>query len=170
MGCKNCDPSVCNCDSNETPKVDVRIGFFKEDERAQIPTVAYGGTSACYDLITIEDTVIPARGFAMVPNGLRMMVPKGWYVEFATRSGMGIGKNLKVHEGIIDSGYSGPLGVKVFNLSDEDVLLEAGKASVQCKTHRVPVVELFEASADEFEEYANQSLRGDNGFGSSDKK
>lgn len=149
--------------------MDVVVKFYKEDSRATIPEVAYGGTSACFDLITIEDTVVPARGAVIVPNGLRAMIPAGWYMEFATRSGMGIGQELRVHPGIIDTGYAGPLGVKVFNLTDEDVLLKAGKASVQCKMHKKWNVSVDEVCKEEFDQYAVESVRGENGFGSSDK-
>ncbi len=148
----------------------VKIKYFKDDERAVIPTIAYGNTSACHDLICIETTTIPARGSAFVPNGLKAMVPQGYYLKFADRSGNGIKKGLQIHQGIIDAGYSGPLAVKMFNMTDEDQVIEAGKGICQVEVHKIPEYELDEATQEEWDEYCNQSLRGENGFGSSDKK
>lgn len=145
------------------------IGIFLEDKRAEMPEVAYEETSACFDLICIEDTIIPAHGSAMVPNGLRIAVPKGYYLEFATRSGMGIKQNLRVHPGIIDSGYSGELSVKVFNLSDKEEIIKVGKGCVQVKVVKIPEYRLRQITKEEFEEYQKNSIRGNNGFGSSDK-
>ena len=148
----------------------VLIKYYKDDERAQIPTVAYDNTSACHDLICIEDTVIPARGSAMVPNGLKVMVPHGYYIKFADRSGNGIKKGLQVHQGVIDTGYSGPLQVKVFNMTDQDQVIEAGKGICQVEVHKIPKYQILEATQEEWDEYCNNSIRGENGFGSSDKK
>ena len=145
------------------------IGIFLEDKRAKMPKVAYKGTSACFDLICIEDTIIPARGSAIVPNGLHITVPNGYYLEFATRSGMGIKQNLRVHPGIIDSGYSGELSVKVFNLSDKEEIIKADKSCVQVKVVKIPEYRLRQITKEEFEEYQKNSIRGNNGFGSSDK-
>jgi dUTP pyrophosphatase len=151
-------------------KIDLELGVFKTDERAYDIEVAYEGTSACFDLKAIEDTVIPAGGSAMVEVGLKIAIPEGWYLEFATRSGMGIGKNLRVHPGIIDHGYTGPLGVKVFNLGDKDVTIEKGKGCVQVKTHKIPVIQMFDMNEADWKQYEDCSVRGENGFGSSDKK
>lgn len=148
----------------------MEIKIYLEDAKAVMPEIAYKGTSACFDLICIEDTKIPARGSALVPNGVRAIIPNGYYLEFATRSGMGIKQNLAVHPGIIDAGYSGPLAVKVFNFSNEDQIIKAGKGCVQVKVHKIPEFELKQASKEEFEQYQNNSERGDKGFGSSDKK
>ena len=155
--------------STELKKYDVCLGVWLEDTRAKIPVVEYEGTSACFDLKCIEDTVIPANGSAMVPVGVRIIVPKGYYMEFATRSGHGIKHNLRVHPGIIDAGYSGELGVKIFNLSNKDYTMKEGKGCVQVKLHKVPTVIFREVLEDEFKQYSEESIRGENGFGSTDK-
>lgn len=148
----------------------IKIKYFKEDERAQIPTIAYSGTSGGHDLICIEDTIIPARGYAMVPNGLRVIIPEGYYLKFTDRSGNGIKKNLRCHPGLIDAGYSGPLMVKMFNMSDEDQVIEKGKGICQVEVHKIPEFQIEEATQEEWNQYCNESIRGNNGFGSTDKK
>lgn len=146
------------------------IGIFKDDERAIIPTIAYEGTSACFDIFAIEDTVIPARGCVMVPNGIRIAVPEGYYIEFADRSGNGIGKNLQIHQGVIDTGYTGELSIKVFNMGDEDQIIKKGKGICQAKVMKIPKFYIYEMNKDEWDEYCEESIRGENGFGSSDNK
>ncbi len=47
----------------------IAIYAHKADPRAVVPEVAYGGTSACFDITCIETTTIPAKGSAVVPNG-----------------------------------------------------------------------------------------------------
>lgn len=148
--------------------IEVEIKFKKDNQEAIIPTVAYKGTSACFDIIAIETTIIPANNFAIVPNGLKVIVPEGWFLEFADRSGNGINKHLKIHQGIIDTGYTGPLAIKVYNMSNKDQIIEKGKGVCQVKVMKRWDYAVSEATEREWNEYINQSVRQSNGFGSSD--
>ena len=76
--------------------IDAELKVYREHPDAKMPEVAYEGTSACFDLFAIEDTKIPANSSAMVPVGVRLTIPEGFYVEFATRSGHGIKKSLNI--------------------------------------------------------------------------
>lgn len=149
---------------------EIKIGIYKTDIRAEIPTIAYEGTSACFDIKAVEDTTIPARGSAEVPNGIKLIIPLGWYIKFTDRSGNGIKKNLQIHQGIIDSGYMGDLTIKMFNMGDVDQVIEAGKGICQAEVHKIPGYELYEATDEDWREYGEWSVRKENGFGSSDKK
>lgn len=146
------------------------FGVLRLDKNAIMPTVAYEGTSACFDLCATESTKIPAHGSAMVPNGLKITIPQGYYLEFANRSGNGIKKNLRIHPGIIDNGYLGPLEIKVFNLGDEDQVIEKGKGICQVKVMKIPEYELVEITEEDWNKYSEESIRGENGIGSTDKK
>jgi len=149
---------------------EVEIKFKKDNQEAIIPAVAYKGTSACFDIIAIETTIIPANGFAIVPNGLKVIVPAGWFLEFADRSGNGINKHLKIHQGIIDTGYTGPLAIKVYNMSNKDQIIEKGKGVCQVKVMKRWDYTVSEATEEEWKEYEQNSIRKSNGFGSSDNK
>lgn len=151
-------------------KMSVRIGIYKTDEKAKTPTIAYNGTSACFDIYATETVTIPARGRAFVPNGIRIMIPHGYYIRFADRSGNGIGKGLQIHQGIIDASYTGDLSIMVFNMTDEDKVIEAGKGVCQAEVMKIPEFELFEASEEDWNTYVGTSTRGENGFGSTDKE
>lgn len=156
---------TCCCENEK-----VVLKFWKEREDAQIPKVAYGNSSACWDLIAVEDTVIPARGSAVVENGLRVMIPEGWYLKISDRSGNGFKKGLHCHHGILDSFYSGPIGVKLYNMTDQDQIIEKGNGICQVETFKKPDIEICEATQEEWDEYSHNTIRGENGFGSSDKK
>lgn len=148
----------------------VEIKFKKDNPETIIPTVAYGNTSACFDIIALETTIIPAKSYAMVPNGLKVIIPNGWFLEFADRSGNGINKHLKIHQGIIDTGYTGPLAIKVYNMSDQDQTIEKGKGVCQVKVMKRWDYIVDEATEEEWSQYEKQSIRQSNGFGSSDNK
>lgn len=147
---------------------EVRLEVFREHPDAKMPEVAYEGTSACFDLYAVEDVLITPKESEMVPVGVRLTIPEGYYVEFATRSGHGISKELRVHPGIIDHGYAGEWGVRMFNLGDSPQMIKKGKGVVQCKVHRIPSIEFEEITEEQFDEYRQSSIRGDSGFGSSD--
>ena len=52
----------------------VKIFAYKETPDAVIPEVAYGDTSACFDITCTETTTIPAGSTSVVPNGLRLVI------------------------------------------------------------------------------------------------
>ena len=85
----------------------------------------------------------------------------------ALRSSMGFKRNLICHPGIIDAGYCGELGVKIFNFGDEDVTIEKGERYAQVLVSQKHKIEFFEMNKEEFEEYKKTQERGDKGFGSS---
>lgn len=142
---------------------------FKECSDAVIPSIAYGGTSAAFDITCTEDTLIKARSSNVVPNGLRLCIPEhsGYYMTVHLRSSFGFKKDLVSHIGIIDEGYTGPLGVKIYNLGDEDVLVRKGERYAQILVHPKIQAEIIELDMKKFEEFKATQLRNDKGFGSS---
>ena len=147
----------------------VRIILFKESPDAVVPKIAYSGSSAAFDITCTETTLIPAKGTAIVPNGLRLSIPQNepYFMTLALRSSMGCKPNLICHPGIIDAGYCGELGVKIFNFGDEDVTIEKGERYAQVLVSQKHKIEFFEMNKEEFEEYKKTQERGDKGFGSS---
>jgi len=133
-----------------------------------VPRIAYEGTSACFDLFAVETITIKAKSSAFVPIGIRFIIPKGYYIKLADRSGNGIKKGLHIHPGIFDPGYSGEWAIKVYNLSNEDQVIGKGKGACQVELHKIPLINLSQATEEEWKDYCNKSIRGENGFGSSD--
>jgi dUTP pyrophosphatase len=149
----------------------MRLEWYKFDERATIPTIPAYDESACFDLKGIEDVTIPKNlGSAFVRCGLGCNIPKEFYLRLNDRSGNGIKKNLKIHQGIIDSGYTGEITIKVWNLGNEDITLKAGDGICQVELLKRNRTSHFEITKEEWDEYCASSKRGTNGFGSTDQK
>lgn len=153
-------------------EIDVEIKVYREDEKASIPEVAYDGTSSAFDLVAIKDTVIPAGGSAVVPNGLRIMIDEKapFWMNIQLRSSLGFKHSLIPHYGNVDAGYTGVFGVKIFNVGKEDYVVKEGDAYAQVAVIPKPSYKLNEISKEEFEAFSATQRRGDNGFGSSNKK
>lgn len=147
----------------------VYIFFTKTDSSAVTPYCAYNGTSAAFDLTCTETTIVPAKGSAVVPNGLRLSIPQSepYYMIVHLRSSVGFKKDLICHPGVIDAGYTGDLGVKVFNLSDEPIVFNKGERYAQITIHKKHQIIFTEMTFDEFAGYEKTQLRGSGGFGSS---
>jgi dUTP pyrophosphatase len=149
----------------------VKIFAYKEHPDAVIPTVAYGSTSACFDITCTETTLIPAGESAVVPNGLRLVIndSEKYWMQIQLRSSKGFKYSLIPHYGTVDAGYTGPLGVKVYNVGKEPVTIEKGERYAQIAVIPKPDYEIVEVDENQFESIKTNQGRGDSGFGSSGK-
>ena len=149
----------------------VKIFAYKEHPDAVIPTVAYGSTSACFDITCTETTIIPAGESKVVPNGLRLIIndSEKYWMQIQLRSSKGFKYSLIPHYGTVDAGYTGPLGVKVYNVGKEDVVIEKGERYAQIAVIPKPDYEIVEINEEMFETIKENQGRGDSGFGSSGK-
>jgi len=115
------------------------------------------------DVTSIEDMTIPARGSAVVGVGLKFAyIEPGFWVKVEGRSGLGFKHGIMPHSGIIDEGYRGDAGVKLYNLTDVDYNVKAGERIAQFVIYANYPVDVSEGSVVD-------SDRGEKGFGSSDK-
>ena len=149
----------------------VKIFAYKEHPDAVIPTVAYGSTSACFDITCIETTLIPPGESAVVPNGLRLVIndSEKYWMQIQLRSSKGFKYSLIPHYGTVDAGYTGPLGVKVYNVGKQYVCIEKGERYAQIAVIPKPDYEIVEVDEEQFEPIKANQGRGDSGFGSSGK-
>lgn len=139
---------------------------FKESADAVLPKRGSLG-AAGYDLASVENKVVPARGRAVISTGLRIQVPSDCYARIAPRSGLAVKKGIDVGAGVVDSDYAGVVGVVLFNLSDEDFEVSVGDRIAQLICERIYTPGWYEVSSlEDFE----QTERGDRGFGSTGVK
>jgi deoxyuridine 5'-triphosphate nucleotidohydrolase len=132
------------------------LPIFKEHPDAIMPTVAYGN-SAGLDIYSIEDVIIPAKGYNKVKNGLRIIFPEDHFGAFRTRSSMGFLKNLFVYEGTFDPGYSGPLDLLIYNFSDLDYTIKKGDKYAQLVFHKIIYTHIKEINQQQFEESTKEA-------------
>jgi len=91
----------------------VNIYIHKNNPDAIIPQVAYGNTSACFDITCVETTIIHARSSAVVPNGLNISIDQSepYWMQIQLRSSKGFKYELIPHYGTVDCV---PAGTKIF--------------------------------------------------------
>lgn len=146
----------------------VELKFIKTHDDAVLPAVnnnEQGTGDSGYDLTAVETVEIPAKGSAVVPVGLKLgYVTPGFWFRIEPRSGLGFKSGIQPHLGVIDNGYRGDMGVKLYNFSDESFTANKGDRIAQ-----LVVYELLQPSVSWTDE-AGESSRGEKGFGSSDSK
>lgn len=147
----------------------LKVYVYKEHPEAVIPQIAYNGTSAAFDLTTVEETIIPPKESRMVENGLRIIIDEkdSYYMQVFPRSSAGIDKNLICHPGVIDAGYTGEMGILFHNLGDTPFIAHKGSRLAQIVIHKKPEFEFIELNFNEFMALEARQTRGSKGRGSS---
>lgn len=103
--------------------------------------------------------VISPHSSACFDTGVHMEIPKGYVGFIKSRSGLNVKHSIQT-EGVIDSGYTGSIVVKLYNNGDETVQIKGGDRIAQIVilpilyTHLEVVSEL------------DGTERGNGGFGS----
>lgn len=127
-----------------------------------LPAYATAGAAA-FDLPAAADVVVPPRSVALVPTGLVVEVPAGWFLAVFARSSTPLKRGLMVANGVgvVDSDYCGPadeVKVQVINVTDAEVHVARGERLAQAMVLAAPRLELVDAPP------ADRASRG--GFGS----
>lgn len=143
----------------------VDIKFVKTHPLAVLPKYnhsdPYTGDSGL-DVTAVEEAVIPAKGFAVVPVGLKLAyVTPGYWFRVEGRSGVGFKKHIFPHFGIIDNPYRGDMGIKLYNFGTEAQVFKPGDKVAQLILY--PLVQANVNWTDE----VSETSRGEKGFGSS---
>ncbi|CAL3964220.1 hypothetical protein PZA11_001635 [Diplocarpon coronariae] len=131
----------------------------KLSDKARLPTRG-SAFAAGYDLYAAKETVVPARGKALVETDLSMAVPAGTYGRIAPRSGLASKHMIDTGAGVIDADYRGQVKVLLFNHGERDFEVKEGDRVAQLVLERIYTPEVLEVA--ELEE----SARGAGGFGS----
>ena len=143
------------------------VKFLKTHDDAQLPKAnnsEIGTGDSGYDLTAVESVLIPANGSKVVPVGLTVAyIESGYWFRIEPRSGLGFKHSLQPHLGVIDNGYRGDLGVKLYNFSNIDVHVSKGDRIAQFVVY--PLIHPH----CEWSDKVVETKRGDKGFGSSGK-
>jgi deoxyuridine 5'-triphosphate nucleotidohydrolase len=135
------------------------LKFEKNHPDAQLPVKNHENDTG-YDVFSVEEKVIPARGSAVVNVGLKFAyIPEGYWIKVESRSGLGFKHGISAHPGIIDTGYRGDAGIKLYNNSDMDYTINKGDRIAQ-------FVIYFNISMPVEWGKVEESARGEKGFGS----
>jgi dUTP pyrophosphatase len=133
----------------------------KLDEGARIPTRAYE-LDAGMDIYSRENKVVPAHGSAVFDTGVHIAIPAGYCGMLKSKSGLNVKHGL-TGEGVIDSGYTGSICVKLYNDSEDDYTVKDGDKITQLVIIPVLIDEI------EVVDDLPPTARAARGFGSSGK-
>lgn len=131
------------------------------DKDAFLPERAHSN-DAGLDIKSPVTVTVPAHGSAVIDTGVHVDIWNRYVGFLKSKSGLNVKHNIQ-SEGVIDSGYTGSIVVKLYNLGDDDYLVERGDKISQLVILPIltPVIEVVDS--------LGETERGNNGFGSSGK-
>ena len=134
---------------------------IKLDPGAKMPTRAHE-TDAGLDLYAREKHLILCGESACFDTGVHVEIPAGYVGMLKSKSGLNVHFGIQ-NEGVIDSGYTGSIMVKLYNHGEHAVEIENGQKISQlvilpCLLPDLELVEELDATE-----------RGEGGFGSTGK-
>jgi len=146
---------------------DIKIKVVKTHPDAVLPASNnndYKTGDSGYDLVAVEDRNIDERSSTIVPVGLTLAdITPGYWLRIEARSGLGFKHSIQPHLGVIDNGYRGDLGVKLYNFGHKKYKVKKGDRIAQLVIY--PLIQSEFAFTDE----VTDTIRGEKGFGSSGK-
>lgn len=139
----------------------VTIKTVLNHENSLMPYRAKYG-DAGFDLFSINQVIIPAQSFRIVPTGVIIEIPVGCYGQVAGRSSLA-SKGVWPIGGVIDSGYRGEIGVILYNSTNENFIVgKNDKVAQLVLVHIMHNCKLVLTDKSEL----TTTERGANGFGS----
>jgi len=135
------------------------LNFRKVSPEAILPTRATTA-SAGLDLYSIQPVCLAPQQRLLVPTGLAVAIPEGYYGRIAPRSGLATRQGIDVLAGVIDSDYRGEIKCLLYNTSDETVELPPQTKICQL------IIEQIIMPHPQWADDLVDTVRGDGGFGS----
>lgn len=130
---------------------------------AKMPEKAHD-LDAGYDLFSMSDVVIAPGEGKVIETGVHMEIPPGFCGLMVSKSGLNVKYNL-TSTGLIDSGYTGAIKVKLYNNGKQTQIMKSGWKVSQIVILPIAYGDVLE-QVDSLEEFES-SERGHKGFGSS---
>lgn len=130
----------------------------KLDKGAFMPLRAHE-SDAGYDLKTPIDFYLKPESDFVIDTGVHVQIPKGYVGILKSKSGLNVKRSV-IGTGTIDSGYTGSIVVKLYNLGDNYQHFRAGDKIIQ-----LVIYPIFTEDLEQVEEL-EETERGDKGFGS----
>jgi dUTP pyrophosphatase len=113
----------------------MRVPISRIDPTVSLPV--YGTAEAAgFDLAASADVVVPPRGIALIPTGLVIGVPAGYFLAIFARSSTPLKRGLMVANGVgvVDPDYCGPtdeVRIQLLNITDQPVQVSRGDRLAQ---------------------------------------
>jgi deoxyuridine 5'-triphosphate nucleotidohydrolase len=142
-------------DPNQLPPIKIK----KLHAEARLPQ---RGTafSAGADLYCLEAFTLAPGERKLVPTGLVIEIPSGFYGRVAPRSGLAVRHGIDVLAGVIDADYRAEVKVPLINFGQEPVSFNAGERIAQLIIEQAAMCDYV------WSEDLSDTSRGEGGFGS----
>jgi len=146
------------------------VKYHLETEEAKKPTRA-DNLSSGHDLYAAEEVLLMPNQSKLISTGVRIQMlssgDKLYEAQVRPRSGLALKHGITVLNtpGTIDQGYTGPVGVILYNTSLQPYTVNVGDRIAQLVYVKVEVPTWLEVDYQEF----SATERGGGGFGSSGK-
>ena len=128
-------------------------------ETAKLPTRG-SAEAAGLDLYADASVSVMPHCNNLVPTGISMVIPTGYYGRVAPRSGVSVKTGLIVNAGVIDSDYRGEIKIVFQNPTEKYVDIKAGEKVAQLVIEKIALLDVKEVHS------LDDTTRGSNGFGS----
>ena len=136
---------------------------WKVADGGKAPTKAHHD-DAGWDLYALDDVVVQPGVFRDIDCGVAVRFPRGVYGQITGRSSTLRKRGLLVNQGIIDTGYTGPLFAGVFNMGSTAQVIKKDERIAQMLIHSN-----WEWLDTKVVDDLGTTARGTAGFGSSGK-
>ena len=139
----------------------IKIKIKLLNENAKIPVRASEHASG-FDIFSAQKTILKAKSFQLISTGFAIEMPQSMEAQIRPRSGLAIKHGITIlnSPGTIDADYRGEIKVILINHSDTDFKIEIGTRIAQIVFSKIVETEFEQV------ENLNESIRGENGFGS----
>ena len=133
----------------------------KIHEQAKLPAYGHKG-DAGLDVFSVIECVLKRGEVKPISTGIIVAIPEGYVGLVWDKSGVSLNA---VHclAGVIDSGYRGEVKVVLINMGEQPFVIEKGMKIAQLLIQPVREVRVVEVIN------LGETVRGDNGFGSTGK-
>lgn len=142
------------------------ILYFKIEEGVKLPKYAKPGDAGMDISAYIPPEkggkiIVPAKGWVLIPSGVRADIPKGYEIQVRSRSGLALKQGVFVLNGpgTIDEQFKGDIGVILANFGNEDFVVNHGDRIAQLVLSKVDKLDIKTTSS------LSESERGEGGFG-----
>lgn len=153
--------------------LDAGIDFFIPEDITEAEFLEHcktTGTTPKYTLTEdgfIKEIHLNSGDAALIPSGVKMVVPKDHMVQFINKSGIASKFGLLIGACVIDSGYSNQVFINLHAQYNRTITLTAGQKVAQAVIIPIKTYPTFEVSENIInEENQKLSSRGEGGFGS----
>ena len=121
--------------------------------------------NAAFDIRANESRWLMPSESVIIKTGLSVQLPIDKAMIIKGRSGLTFKQNIFVKDGVVDSGYTGEIRVKIVNGGREKFIIDSGDRIAQAL-----IIDVFCGEMKRVESIEETNKRGSSGFGSSGVK